>query len=179
MKRIIVVSALLFLLVGFLGAESLMAQSTTQWYETLPDAEEKKILKGFITKQQITNDTTFAWYAINRKYNKPNPDVVAVIKEKAYEFQLVFFIGTWCHDSQQILPKYFAALEAAEYPEHYMTIIACDRDKAGPANIQRPFKVVNVPTVLVMKDGKEVGRIVEFGNTGMVDQELAEIVKKL
>jgi hypothetical protein len=30
-----------------------------------------------------------------------------------------------------------------------------------------------------MKDGKEVGRIVEFGNTGMVDQELAEIVKKL
>jgi thiol-disulfide isomerase/thioredoxin len=179
MKRNTIGKIIIFFLVGWLSTESIKAQSTTHWYETLPDAEEKKILKGFITKQQITNDTAFAWYATNRKYNKANPEVVAVIKEKAYEFQLVFFIGTWCHDSQQILPKYFATLEAAEYPEHYMTIIACDRDKAGPANIQRPFKVVNVPTVLVMKDGKEVGRIVEFGNSGLVDQELAEIVKKL
>lgn len=179
MKQISFIKIIIFFLVSWTSAETVMAQGPAQWYETLPDAEEKKILKGFITKQQITNDTAFAWYATNRKYNKPNPDVVAVLKEKAYEFQLVFFIGTWCHDSQQILPKYFAALEAAEYPEHYMTIIACDRDKAGPANIQRPFKVVNVPTVLIMKDGKEVGRIVEFGNTGLVDQELAEIVKKL
>jgi hypothetical protein len=30
-----------------------------------------------------------------------------------------------------------------------------------------------------MKDGKEVGRIVEYGESGLVDKELAEIVGKM
>jgi thiol-disulfide isomerase/thioredoxin len=110
-------------------------------------------------------------------YLLPKPHL-RMLSQPIY-FQLILFTGTWCHDSQQILPKYFALLEAAEFPEHKMTIIACDRQKNAPANIQRPLNVVNVPTLLVMKDGKEVGRIVEYGASGLVDKELAEIIGKL
>ena len=40
------------------------------------------------------------------------------------------------------------------------------------------FNVVNVPTIIVMKDGKELGRVVEYGNTGKWDKELADILNK-
>jgi hypothetical protein len=33
-----------------------------------------------------------------------------------------------------------------------------------------------VPTVIVMKEGKELGRVVEYGKYGMVEKELTEIV---
>jgi thiol-disulfide isomerase/thioredoxin len=155
------------------------AQDGMKLYETFPDSAETKILVGFISKQQLTEDSVFAWYKQNLKYARPNKEYVEIIKPKAYDFQLILFAGTWCHDSQQIVPKYFALLEAAEFPEQKMTIIACDRQKNAPANIQRPLNVVNVPTLLVMKDGKEVGRIVEYGASGLVDKELAEIIGKL
>jgi thiol-disulfide isomerase/thioredoxin len=171
--RIIVVLGLFFI------QPCVHAQSPLTLFEVVSDAEEKKFLKGFITKDQITNDPDFAWYQQNLKYAKANAQYAAIIKEKAYDFQVILFLGTWCHDSQQILPKYFSLLEASEFPDHHMTLIACDRQKTTLANLQRPFKVANVPTLIVMKDGKEVGRIVEFGESGMVDKDLADLVKKL
>ena len=168
---------LLFTLIVFNLA--LRAQSGMVLSGTYPDSAETKILVGFISKQQITEDTVFAWYKQNLKYSRPNKEYVDIIKPKATDFQLILFTGTWCHDSQQIIPKYFTLLEAAGFPEQKMTIIACDRQKNAPANIQRPLNVVNVPTLMVMKDGKEVGRIVEYGESGLPDKELAEIVGKM
>ena len=40
------------------------------------------------------------------------------------------------------------------------------------------MNIINVPTVMVMKEGKEVGRVVEYGHYGMVEKELAEIADK-
>jgi thiol-disulfide isomerase/thioredoxin len=170
---------LLITLGMFLLVANVFAQASLNLFEVVPDAEEKKFLKGFISKEQITNDADFAWYQQNLKYAKPNKEYVDIIKPKAYDFQIMLFLGTWCHDSQQILPRYFALLEAAEFPEHRMTLIACDRQKVAPANVNRPLNVTLVPTLIVLKDGKEVGRIVEFGESGLVDKELAELVKKI
>ena len=38
------------------------------------------------------------------------------------------------------------------------------------------MNITNVPTIIVMKNGKEIGRVVEYGKTGKWDKELAEIV---
>jgi hypothetical protein len=35
-----------------------------------------------------------------------------------------------------------------------------------------------VPTIIVLKDGKELGRVVEYGNTGKWDRELADIINR-
>jgi hypothetical protein len=36
--------------------------------------------------------------------------------------------------------------------------------------------VYNVPTMIVMKNGKEIGRVVEYGKYGIYDRELGEIL---
>ncbi len=169
----------IFSLVLFFSGANVFSQGSLQLNEALPDSAEKKYLLGFISKEQITKDADFPWYQQNLKYARPNKEYVDIIKPKAYDFQVILFLGTWCHDTQQILPKYFALLEAAGFPDHKMTLIACDRQKTDPAKVYRPLNVSLVPTLIVLKDGKEVGRIVEFGESGMVDKELAEIIKKI
>ena len=146
-------------------------------YETLPDATEKKTLRGILTKDQITADTAFNWYAENLKYFKPDADAVKNIQAKADKISIVIFGGTWCHDTQQLLPKYLATLQAAGFPDNRLTLIGVDRAKTTVGDLQKPFNITNVPTVIVMKEGKEVGRIIEYGKTALVDKELGELVK--
>jgi hypothetical protein len=81
----------LLLAMGFAAG----AQSGLKLSETYPDSAETKILVGFISKPQITEDTLFAsWYKQNLKYARPNKEYVEIIKPKAYDFQIILFIGT-------------------------------------------------------------------------------------
>lgn len=161
------------------GAQAGTAAPALHLYQTLPDAEETKLLRGIITKADILTDTSFGWYQKNLQYFKPNTEAVAAIKPKVGQVQIVLFAGTWCHDSQQILPKYLSTLEAAGFNEEQLTIIACDRAKTTIANLHRAFNITNVPTLVLLKNGKEVGRIVEYGNTALMDAELATLFKKV
>jgi thiol-disulfide isomerase/thioredoxin len=148
-------------------------------HETRPDAEEGKLLFGIVSLQDIKRDTSFKWYAQTLQYYKPNAALVAQLKAKVGQLHYVLFTGTWCHDSQAITPKYFACMEAAGLPDSALTIIATDRDKKTVAGLHSAFGIVNVPTLIVMKAGKEVGRITEYGSTGLPDAELAEMLGKL
>ena len=145
-------------------------------FEVLKDRDGSKMLKGILFKEQITQDTSFPWYAQNVKLTKPNTDAVTAIATKADKISIVIFGGTWCEDTHQLLPKYLTLLQAAQFPDDRLTLIAVDRAKTTVANLHKVFNVTNVPTCIVFKDGKEVGRIVEFGKTTFVDKELGEMV---
>ncbi|HAI83817.1 MAG TPA: glycerophosphodiester phosphodiesterase, partial [Chitinophagaceae bacterium] len=42
------------------------------------------------------------------------------------------------------------------------------------------WNIINVPTFIVLdNNGKEVGRVVEYGKYGVIDKELGEIVSRL
>ncbi|MEI9808442.1 MAG: hypothetical protein WDO16_11570 [Bacteroidota bacterium] len=41
------------------------------------------------------------------------------------------------------------------------------------------MNITNVPTIIVMKKGKEVGRVIEYGKEGVFDKELAEIINSI
>ncbi|MBK7347662.1 MAG: hypothetical protein IPI98_12365 [Chitinophagaceae bacterium] len=44
-------------------------------------------------------------------------------------------------------------------------------------NLTAAFNIINVPTIIVMKEGKEVGRVVEYGKTGQWDKELTGLLQ--
>ncbi len=153
--------------------------TTNKLYSDVPDEKEKKFLLGIISVSDITQDTSFAWYKENLKYYRNNADLVKMLSEKRGQFQMVLFTGTWCHDSQQVIPKYISCMQAAFFPDSCITIIATDRDKKTIANLHDVFNVHLVPTMIIMKGGKEFGRIEEYGSTGLPDQELADLLKGL
>lgn len=151
----------------------LNASSQTQ-FEIIHEGNTK-ILKGIIDKELIVNDTSFTWYAQNQSGYSPSSEVVSALKAKGPQIQLIAFGGTWCGDTKFILPKFFSILEAAAFPADHLTLMGVDRSKKTISHLAEALNVTNVPTFIVLKDGREIGRVVEYGKTGQWEKELAQI----
>lgn len=159
---------------------SLTAVAQPDGYEVLvdPNHPEKKMLRGTIQKTLLANDTAFAWYAMNHKSYAPSADLVQTVASSVEKnVYFIVFGGTWCSDTQFILPRMLKLFEQANVPDDRIVLIAVDRQKKTIGPLAQAMQATNVPTVIVMQQGKELGRVVEYGKTGQWDKELAEIVK--
>ena len=142
-----------------------------------PQNPKQHILNGIITKYALINDSTFNWYNSSQAIYNPSTENKAAMTAAATNVKLVVFGGTWCEDSHFILPKFFKLQEQSAFPDANVSFFAVDRNKKTVGGITDAFKITNVPTIIVMKDGKEVGRVVEYGKTGQWDKELVELLK--
>jgi thiol-disulfide isomerase/thioredoxin len=149
------------------------------FYEISRDKNGSKVLKGIITKNDLSGDTAFSWFHENQKGYKPYADAVTSIHKNKDSIQLIAFSGTWCGDSKYIIPKLFSLLDSAAFPQERLTLIAVDRNKKTTSHLAEAFNIVSIPTLIVMKEGKEIGRVVEYGKNGMFDKELGEIIKSI
>lgn len=166
MKKIFFAFSLLF---------SSMAFAQNQ-FETLVERPNEKSLKGIISRQVLLSDSSFKWYAESLKGFTVRTDAREALAAKKDSIRLLVFIGTWCEDSHFIIPKLYATTDAAGFPDSQITLIGVDRNKTTLGNLTETLQVKNVPTIIVLKNGVETGRIVEYGKYGMFDKELAEIV---
>ncbi|HKB43066.1 MAG TPA: thioredoxin family protein [Chitinophagaceae bacterium] len=141
-----------------------------------PKHPEVKVLKGIINKSLIENDTSFNWYNSSKTIYYPDSSIVNSFKKVKDSFEFVLFGGTWCDDTQFILPKFFRLQELAGIDDSLITFFGVDRDKKTLGHIAEAFGITNVPTIIIMKNGKELGRVVEYGKTGKWDKELADII---
>ncbi|MEP6584591.1 MAG: thioredoxin family protein [Ginsengibacter sp.] len=166
-------------LLSTLGVLAFSLITRAQHYELLTDSlhPTEKILKGIISKADLKNDSSYSkWYNESQRiYPVPNKDAVAGMQKNKDNVNIVIFGGTWCEDTHFVLPKFFEIQEASGFPEDRITFYAVDRNKKTTGTIAEDYHVTNVPTIIVMKDGKEVGRVVEYGKTGKWDQEFADI----
>ena len=146
-------------------------------YQVLDD-KGKKMLKGTINRALLEKDTAFAWFKESMQYGKPNDAAVTAFQQNKSKFTMLIFGGTWCEDTQNLLPKFYKLVDKSGYPESNITLIAVDRQKQALNNLHITYNITNVPTFIVLKDGKEVGRVVEYGK-GDIVKELGEIVGRL
>jgi thiol-disulfide isomerase/thioredoxin len=144
--------------------------------EVSKDSEGRKQLVGIINRSMLVQDTAFSWFTENGKWFTPPVSAVEALKVKADSVQFIVIFGTWCHDSQNLLPQFFKWTDAAGYPDRRITLIAVDRAKKVQGNFAQIFGVKSTPTFIVMRNGREAGRVVEYGNSGAMVVELAEIV---
>lgn len=148
-------------------------------YEILTDSADNnsKMLRGEITKEDINNDTAFKWYSESLKiYTHPDSSAVAAFRANKDKIYFIIFGGTWCDDTHFIIPKFFKIQEASGFPESRILLFAVDRHKHAISNIAQAMNIKATPTIIVVKDGKEMGRLVEYGKTGYWDKELAKII---
>jgi thiol-disulfide isomerase/thioredoxin len=168
MKKLIPV-----ILITLFSSVSSFAQSQ---YQILTERPNEKTYKGILSQEILTGDTSFKWYAENLKGFTPNSNAITQLRKNADSIQLIAFMGTWCEDSHFIIPKLYNLLDAAGFSKDRLTLIGVDRDKKTLGHLAEALNVKNVPTIIVMKNGKEIGRVVEYGKYGLFDRELGEIV---
>lgn len=147
------------------------------FYEISRDRNGSKVLKGIITRKDLSRDTAFSWFHENQKGYTPNSDAVTAIRRNKDSIQFIAFSGTWCGDSKYIIPKFFSLIDSAGFSDNRITLIAVDRDKTTTSHLAEAFNITSIPTLIVMKQGKEIGRVLEYGKNGMFDKELGEIVQ--
>ncbi|MGI8950753.1 MAG: thioredoxin family protein [Chitinophagaceae bacterium] len=160
------------------SVKKIPATAAAHPYEIIMDGQTK-ILKGLLNRSIIENDSSFKWFKINYNLGTVDMPAIAAFEKNASKFQMVIFGGTWCEDTQNLLPSFFRLVDKSNYPEKNITLIGVDRNKNTLGNLNNAFHITNVPTFIVMENGKEIARVVEYGKYGKIDRELGEIVSGL
>jgi thiol-disulfide isomerase/thioredoxin len=171
---------LFIIIIGFTLISSCVSSKLTAGkdYISIPD-DRTKILSGKIDRTILESDTAFAWFKENMKWGEADAAAVEAIKKNSSKFSLVVVMGTWCHDSNNLIPKLYRLLDKSGYPESKVLLIAVDRNKKAYKNIQSKYTISNTPTFIVIQNGKEVARVTEYGKSGYMEKELGEIIAGL
>ncbi|MBL0145819.1 MAG: thioredoxin family protein [Chitinophagaceae bacterium] len=167
-------------IIAFLFIVSYNSFAQAQYEVTLdPKHPEVKIFRGIVNKYLVENEASFAWFKTAKVGYKPDTATINAFERNKAKVQFVVFGGTWCEDTQYILPKFFALQEKSGVPDNAITFFGVNREKKSLSSIAEAFNIKNVPTIIIMKDGVEKGRVVEYGKTGNWDKELAQILNAL
>ena len=167
------------LLVIIFFASCISPKNTTAKNYIVVKDSSTKILSGKLNRSVIENDTAFKWFKENIQYGEADAAAVTAIKKNVDKFSLVVVAGTWCHDSWNLLPKFYRLIRTAGFPESKILFIGVDRKKIAFNNLQAPYAILHTPTFIVLQNGKEIGRVTEYGKSGFMEKELGEIIAAL
>ncbi|WP_278353061.1 TlpA family protein disulfide reductase [Chryseobacterium gleum] len=162
----------------FLAAQQLSAQKVVVNRE-VETQNDGKMLLGNQLKEQFLKAPYADWYVKEHdEYTLDQKAVSELKKEKIGSYDIIVFMGTWCEDSHRDFPRLMKILEAVNYPENKLTIIAVNRKKESPTGDESLYNLQKVPTIILKRYGKEVGRIIEMPTTGYIERDLVQILKK-
>ena len=170
--------AILALLLFLLSTLSPALQAQ-QLFFRIPDTKDstKTILTGIITRSLLENDPAFGWMTSGYRSYSPAAKLVDLGRQQNGA-HLMIFGGTWCEDTQFILPRFFRLADSCGITEKQLSVFAVNRDKQAAGGLSQAFNITNVPTIIVMHGGVEIGRVVEYGKTGNWDKELCELLER-
>lgn len=166
----------LLLLGAFLLALPACA-SSGQAGGTAPAAQEQtaqpdNVLVGPVTREQIEEKVP-EWVQAEVEAT-PDAEAAQALTGVEPGAEVTVFLGTWCGDSRREVPRLWRALDevGGEVPFaiHY---IGVDRQKKEPAAAVAEGDIHFVPTFIVTRNGREVGRIIETSPNGVEKDLLA------
>lgn len=108
--------------------------------------------------------------------SQPDAGAIARLKHFQAETTITVALGTWCPDSKKHVPRLLKALELAANSRFHIKLIGIGRKLHEPHDIIKHFKLIHVPTVIVEREGVEIGRIVEHPTTTSMEEDLAAIL---
>lgn len=135
------------------------------------------IYKGIISKDIIQKEKAFNWFDANKSAYNPSPELLHAFLASSAKVSFIIFGGTWCEDTQGLLPQFYKLQELTGLKDDKIVLFGVDREKKTIDNIAQAFNITNVPTIIVMKDGKELGRVVEYGSSGNWDDAMTNLLK--
>jgi thiol-disulfide isomerase/thioredoxin len=162
----------------FLASQQLTAQKVVVNRE-VETQNDGKMLLGNQLKEQFLKAPYADWYVKEHdEYVLDQKAVSELKKERIGTYDIIVFMGTWCEDSHRDFPRLMKILEAVGYPESKLNIIAVNRKKESPTGDESLYNLQKVPTIILKRYGKEVGRIIEMPTTGYIERDLVQILKK-
>jgi len=120
-------------------------------------------------------ETVPVWRSVMKNY-EPNAQAVEQIKATDKDTTVTLALGTWCPDSKNYIPRLIKALRAAGNDKIQVKLVGIDNQFREPVTTVQPRRITNVPTVIVERGGREIGRIVETPAASTMEEDLASIL---
>ncbi|WP_341841862.1 hypothetical protein [Chitinophaga caseinilytica] len=135
-------------------------------------------LKGKFEMKQLLSDSSYAWFhnGVNR-YNA-NTTMVNYIKTNKDKIQLVALVNPADEASRTLLPEFYKVMILSSVPEESIHMYAVDNSGNSGDTKADSYKVKKYPTIIVVRDGKEEGRITGAASS-TVEDDLAKIIMKM
>jgi hypothetical protein len=104
---------------------------------------------------------------------EPEAAAVVLLGAAPRGWSLETIYGAWCSDSAREVPRLIRILKILGEKAPPAEWVAVDRSKREPAGVIGRLRIERVPTIIVRRDGREVGRIVEEASPSLERNLLA------
>ena len=134
-------------------------------------------LVGIANKESFNQAPYKTWF--DQKFDAYTPDAATIseLKTALKGVKIKGFMGTWCGDSKRETPRFYKILEASDFNTKNLEFITVNRGKKTPDNLQEGLNIIKVPTFIFYKDGKEIGRYVEYARESL-EKDMLKIVSE-
>jgi thiol-disulfide isomerase/thioredoxin len=132
-------------------------------------------LIGLVTKVDFNQQPYATWFAKTFDSYTVDAATIKALQKKLKNTTIKAFMGTWCKDSKREVPRFYKVLEVVNFDLNNVEMITVNRGKKTPDNLQEGFDIKRVPTFIFYKNGKEIGRYVEFPRTSL-EKDILTIV---
>jgi thiol-disulfide isomerase/thioredoxin len=137
------------------------------------------ILLGQINRAGLEKAPYADWFTPTYNQYKVDKESLSGLNLKSTDMKI--FLGTWCSDSQREVPRFYKILDELGYSSKKVEVIALDnhpdRRKTSPDGSEKGWNIEYVPTFIFLKEGKEVGRIIESPMVSL-EKDLKSILSK-
>ena len=159
-----------------MGTSLVSAQNLNQ---EVIDAEGNRKLLGKCNRNAFLMEAYKAWFEKGYDAYEPKTEILHKISSRLEDIEIEIFMGTWCGDSRRGVPQFYKVMDQLGIEEDRISLINLDNGdgayKQSPTHEEAGKLIHRVPTFIVNRGGKEIGRIVESPITSF-EMDLAQIV---
>lgn len=135
------------------------------------------LLIGKTDMNTIEKNPQYPWFDNEYSQYRPDSNIIQQLKTLSSDFSFIAIGGIWCGDTHKHLPAFYKVVDQADIPRESISLYFLDTNKESPDRIEKKYKVKRIPTFIVFKKGKEVGRITESPEA-TIEKDLLGILKR-
>ena len=120
-----------------------------------------EILVGKVSVANLKKKPYGEWFKKNYKDYQVDESSLEQIKSKNLlsDTKVLIVMGTWCKDSKREVPRFVKIMKKTGY--HNFEIVCVNRAKKITVKEFEQIEVDHIPDFIFLKNGREIGRIVE------------------
>jgi len=139
---------------------------------------EKPVLLGNVQREQV--EAAAPDWVEAEVSSAPDAEAVKRLAAVAPGATVTVYLGSWCGDSRREVSRFWRALDQARGPNggevpFAVSYVGVDHSKKEPAALVAESGLRYVPTFIVRRDGREMGRIVESAPHG-IERDLLSLL---
>jgi thiol-disulfide isomerase/thioredoxin len=136
---------------------------------------QEQVARGWIERAAL--DADYPIFMANYDTVQVRAPFIPMLRSVADSVETVVFLGTWCPDSKRQVPHFLKVADSAGIPSARIRLYALDRTKSSDDGMSARYTIERVPTFVFLKQGKEVGRIVEVPQLSIEEDMLTILAK--